>query len=83
MKNPNTHKVVLPTGDTSGKATEPAFAEMMNLLIKVLIRFGLLKKDLDYHLVRAFRTHCVALSGPILKLKLLWSGTLMRFATGF
>ena len=53
MKISDTEKVVLPTGDTSGKASASAFAEIMNLLIKILTRFGLLKKDLDYHLVRA------------------------------
>jgi uncharacterized membrane protein YkgB len=53
MKNTDTQKVVLPTGDTSGKATASAFAQIMNLLIKILTKLGLLKKDLDYHLVRA------------------------------
>jgi len=53
MKNTDTQKVVLPTGDTSGKATASAFAEIMNLLIKILTKLGLLKKDLDYHVVRA------------------------------
>src|SRR6202521_5145638 len=53
MKNTDTHKVVLPTGDTSGKATASAFAEVMNLLINALTKLGLLKEDLDYHVVRA------------------------------
>jgi uncharacterized membrane protein YkgB len=53
MKNTDTQKVVLPTGDTSGKATASAFAQIMNLLIKILTKLGLLTKDLDYHLVRA------------------------------
>ena len=53
MKSTDTQKVVVPTGDTSGKAAVPAFAEIMNLLIKILTKLGLLKKDLDYHLVRA------------------------------
>ena len=53
MKNTDTQKVVLPTGDTSGKATAPAFAQIMNLLIKILTKLGLRKKDLDYHVVRA------------------------------
>ena len=52
MKNTDTQKVVLPTGDISGKATAPAFAQIMNLLIKILTQLGLLKKDLDYHVVR-------------------------------
>jgi hypothetical protein len=37
MKNTDTHKAVLPTGDTSGRAATPAFAEVMNLLIRILI----------------------------------------------
>ena len=37
----------------AGKATEPAFSQMMNLLIRILTKIGLLKEDLDYHLVRA------------------------------
>jgi uncharacterized membrane protein YkgB len=55
MKNPYTNKVVLAPGGTSGigKSTAPIFTEVMNLFIKILIRFGILKKDLDYHLVRA------------------------------
>src|ERR1700693_4958901 len=53
MKITDTQKVILPTGDTSGKATVSAFAKIMNLLIKILTKLGLLKKDLDYHLVRA------------------------------
>jgi hypothetical protein len=53
MKNTDTHKVVLPTGDTSGKAATSAFAEVMNLLIRILTKLGLLKEDLDYHVVRA------------------------------
>jgi uncharacterized membrane protein YkgB len=53
MKNTDTQKVVLPIGDTSGKATASAFGEIMNFLIKILTKLGLLKKDFDYHLVRA------------------------------
>ena len=52
MKSTDTQKVVVPTGDTSGKAAVPAFAEIMNLLIKILTKLGLLKKDLDYHVMR-------------------------------
>ena len=39
-------KVVLSTGETSGKAVAPAFVEIMNLLIKILTKLGLLKTDL-------------------------------------
>jgi uncharacterized membrane protein YkgB len=55
MKNSYTNKVGLAPAGASGMSKAPvlAFNEIMNLLIKVLIRIGLLKKDLDYHLVRA------------------------------
>ena len=53
MKNTESHKVVLPTGEISGKPNAPAFAQIMNLLIKILAKLGLLKEDLDYHVVRA------------------------------
>jgi uncharacterized membrane protein YkgB len=53
MKNTDTHKVVLPTGDISGKAVTPAFVQIMNLLTKILAKLGLLKEDLDYHVVPA------------------------------
>jgi uncharacterized membrane protein YkgB len=55
MKHSYSDKVGLAPEGTSGisKAPALAFNELMNLLIKVLARFGLLKKDLDYHLVRA------------------------------
>jgi uncharacterized membrane protein YkgB len=52
LKNTDTHKVVLSSGDTSGKATTSAFAQIMNLLIRILTKLGLLKEDLDYHVVR-------------------------------
>src|SRR5712672_2270140 len=52
MKNSYAPKVVLPAGETAGK-TAPAFAEILNLLIKILTKLGLLTQDLDYHLVRA------------------------------
>jgi len=53
MKITDSQKVVLPTGGVSGKATTSAFAQIMNLLISVLAKLGLLKEDLDYHVVRA------------------------------
>jgi len=53
MKNTDTHLVVLPTGDTSGKAATSALAQVMNLLIRILTKLGLLKEDLDYHVLRA------------------------------
>ena len=55
MKNSYSDKVgLVPAGGSGiGKAPALTFNAIMNLLIKVLIRFGLLTKDLDYHLVRA------------------------------
>ena len=55
MKNSYANKVGLAPGGTSDNVKAPAraFDEVMNLLIRILTRFGLLKKDLDYHLVRA------------------------------
>jgi uncharacterized membrane protein YkgB len=38
---------------TAAKAGVPIFDELMNLLIKVLTKLGLLTRDLDYHVVRA------------------------------
>ena len=55
MKSSDTNKVVLAPEGASGLGTAPAlsFANLMNLFIRLLIKVGLLKKDLDYHLVRA------------------------------
>jgi uncharacterized membrane protein YkgB len=55
MKTSDTNDVGLAPAGTSGigKARALTFDNLMNLFIKMLIRFGLLKKDLDYHLVRA------------------------------
>ena len=55
MNNSYTHKVVPATGTASGsgKASALAFNGIMDLLIKILTKLGLLKKDLDYHVVRA------------------------------
>jgi uncharacterized membrane protein YkgB len=53
MKVSEPPKVVLRTEDNSAQGTSSAFAATMNLLIKILTKFGLLKRDLDYHLVRA------------------------------
>jgi hypothetical protein len=39
-----------PAGTSGiGKVSRQTFAEIMNILIKILTRFGLLRKDLDYH----------------------------------
>ena len=53
MKDSYTKKVALAPGETAAKAPAAVFFELMNLLIKILTKLGLLKKDLDYHLVRA------------------------------
>lgn len=55
MKNSYTNKVGRASAGTSGIAKVPALtlAEIMKLFIKILIRLGILKKDLDYHLLRA------------------------------
>jgi uncharacterized membrane protein YkgB len=54
MKNSYTNKVGLAPAGASGIRKAPAltFNGIMDLLTKALIRLGLLKKDLDYHLVR-------------------------------
>ena len=53
MPNSYAPKVVLPSGDTPGKSTASPFSGIMNLLIKILIKLGILRNDLDYHVVRA------------------------------
>ena len=55
MKHSYTDKVGFAPEESSGagKGLALAFNAIMNLFIKILIRLGLLTKDLDYHLVRA------------------------------
>jgi hypothetical protein len=53
MKNSYTNKVALAPGEIARKSPTAVFSKLMNLLIKVLTKLGLLRKDLDYHLVRA------------------------------
>ena len=53
MKDTDTHKAVVPAGELPGKANAPVFDQIMNLLIRILTKLGLLKEDLDYHVVRA------------------------------
>ena len=52
MQNPY-NKVALGPGDTATRSPIAVFSRLMNLLIKILAKLGLLRKDLDYHLVRA------------------------------
>src|SRR5258707_14696124 len=55
MKDTYPNKVGLAPAATAGSGNAPAliFNELMNLLIKILVRLGLLQRNLDYHLVRA------------------------------
>ena len=55
MKSSYTDKVGPAPARASGIGKAPAltFNGIMDLLTKALIRLGLLKKDLDYHLIRA------------------------------
>jgi uncharacterized membrane protein YkgB len=50
-----TSEVVIADAGAAGirRATVPAFAQIINVLINVLTKLGLFRKDLDYHLVRA------------------------------
>jgi len=50
--NQLTTKFDRATGDTSG-ARLPASRNLIEPLAKVLIRLGILKEDLDYHLILA------------------------------
>jgi uncharacterized membrane protein YkgB len=52
MKNSYTNKVGFAPADTASKSPLAVFSELMNLLIKVLTKLGLLRKDLDYHVIR-------------------------------
>jgi uncharacterized membrane protein YkgB len=53
MKNSYTNKACLAPADTAEKSPVAVFSELMNLLIKILTKLGLLRKDLDYHVVRS------------------------------
>jgi uncharacterized membrane protein YkgB len=53
MKDTYPNKVGLAPGDTAAKSQFAVFSELINLLIKILSKLGLLRKDLDYHVVRA------------------------------
>src|SRR3984893_12838829 len=52
MKTLTTNQVATPAAEISGKPVVPVFNELINLLVKILTKFGLLTKDLDYHVVR-------------------------------
>ena len=53
MNTNSTNKVALTAGQISSKPMMQIFNELMNLLIKLLTKLGLLTRDLDYHVVRA------------------------------
>jgi uncharacterized membrane protein YkgB len=53
MNANSTNKVALTAGEISSKPRMQIFNELMNLLIKLLTKLGLLTRDLDYHVVRA------------------------------
>jgi uncharacterized membrane protein YkgB len=53
MKNSYTNKAGLAPADAAAKSPVAVFSELMNLLIKMLTKLGLFRKDLDYHVVRA------------------------------
>ena len=53
MKDFSTNKTGLAPAHTVAKSPLAVFSELMNLLIKILVKLGLLRKDLDYHVVRA------------------------------
>ena len=48
-----TNKTAVTAGEIPGKPVVAIFDELMNMLIRIFTKFGLLTKDLDYHLVRA------------------------------
>jgi len=53
MKTSYTNKTAVTAGEIPGKPVVAIFDELMNMLIRIFTKFGLLTKDLDYHLVRA------------------------------
>jgi len=53
MNTNSTNKVALTAGEISSEPRMQIFNELMNLLIKLLTKLGLLTRDLDYHVVRA------------------------------
>jgi uncharacterized membrane protein YkgB len=53
MKTSYTNKAAVTAGEIPGRPVVAIFDELMNMLIRIFTKFGLLTKDLDYHLVRA------------------------------
>jgi uncharacterized membrane protein YkgB len=52
MKTSYTNKAAVTAGEIPGKPVVAIFDELMNMLIRIFTKFGLLTKDLDYHVVR-------------------------------
>jgi uncharacterized membrane protein YkgB len=52
MKTLSTNQVATPAEEISGKPVIPLFNDLINLLVKLFTKLGLLTKDLDYHVVR-------------------------------
>jgi uncharacterized membrane protein YkgB len=53
MKTSYTNKAAFTAGEIPGKPVVAIFDELMNMLIRIFTKLGLLTKDLDYHVVRA------------------------------
>jgi uncharacterized membrane protein YkgB len=53
MKESDIPKITIAPRESPGSVTTLSLGGLMNLLITILTKLGLLKKDLDYHLVRA------------------------------
>jgi uncharacterized membrane protein YkgB len=53
MKDSYTNKAGLAPADAAAKSPVAVLSELMNLLVKILTKLDLLRKDLDYHVVRA------------------------------
>ena len=53
MKDTYINKAGFAPGNTAEKSPVAVFSELINLLIKILSKLGVLRKDLDYHVVRA------------------------------
>jgi uncharacterized membrane protein YkgB len=53
MKDSYSNKTVFAPGASVAKSPSAAVSDLMNLLIAILTKLGVLRRDLDYHLVRA------------------------------
>jgi uncharacterized membrane protein YkgB len=53
MKESDIPNITIAPRESPGSVTTLSLGGLMNLLITILTKLGLLKKDLDYHLVRA------------------------------